>query len=192
MMAIHEDYISCTFNHFYYFIFWRFKNSLKYHQSSSKFMLYLQHNNLLNPIMHATCSGHVWTCVKNILQFVKSHTSYNCHSIGLIHIFCSLLTHECIVGFNKIVVFDGNTKIDCWFVIAQRDEFRHNDQFYVYPHECAFHIQSWHFWTNGTLASSTEHDEHKISRQYDFFCYSSFPFSFLTFNTITITDIKQL
>ena len=69
-----------------------------------------------------------WTCVKNILQFVKSHTSYNCHGIGLIQIFCSLLMHECIVGFNEIVVFDGNIKIDCWVVIAQRDEFHHNTQ----------------------------------------------------------------
>ena len=36
--------------------------------------------------------------------------------------------HECIVGFNEIVVFDGNIKIYSWFVIAQRDEFHHNDQ----------------------------------------------------------------
>jgi len=36
--------------------------------------------------------------------------------------------HECIVGFNEIVVFDGNIKIDCWVVIAQRDEFHHNTQ----------------------------------------------------------------
>jgi len=36
--------------------------------------------------------------------------------------------YECIVGFNEIFVFDGNIKIDCWFVIAHRDEFQHNGQ----------------------------------------------------------------
>lgn len=155
--------------------------------------------------MHATCFGHLWpssgikvdnlkpkwTCVKNILQFVKSHTPYNCQRIGLIHIFCSLLMHECAVGFNEIVLSDGNIKIDCWSVVAQRDEFHHNDQSCSSLWVCISHTR--HFWTNVTLAPSTEHEEHKTSRQYDFFlCYSSFPFSFLTFNITTTRDIKQL
>jgi len=73
------------------------------------------------------------------LRFVKSRTSYNCHSIGLMHIFCSLLMQEYIVGFNEIVVFDGNIKIDCWFVIAQWDEFHHKYQSCLFLWVCISH-----------------------------------------------------
>jgi hypothetical protein len=41
--------------------------------------------------------------------------------------------HECIVGFNENIVFDGTIRIDCWFLIAQRDEFHHSDQFMFVP-----------------------------------------------------------
>jgi hypothetical protein len=124
-IPIHEDYVSCNFITFYYLIFWRFKNSLKYHQSSRK----------------------LWKCVKNILQFVKSHTSYNCHNTGFIHTFCSSLMHECTVGFNKLVVFESNIKIYCWLDTAQQVEFHQNGQLCLFHWVCISHtIRAFRFF----------------------------------------------
>ena len=100
------------------------KSTLNFSTGKLVLLFFYDHPNLLIPTLHATCSGHPspssgikvhnlkpkWTCVTITVHFVRSHTLYNCHKIGLLQTFYpwSILLY---CSYNFIMLFLGQLKV---------------------------------------------------------------------------------